>query len=183
VPYRTITNARFEKILTQLMNPNASNARGATLNYKTQCEPMRGPSGPLSCTYMRMHARMCACVRVRACVCVCVCVCVFVRIRVRVCVRIPVRVCVHCVRACVCIHCVRTCVCVRYELVCVFVCARVCVCVCGYVCVHAHVKGLKISSLLVFSLPKRVPASKLFVPLRGGLTSFPGLSPFMLIIN
>ena len=77
---------------------------------------MRGPSCPMSCTYMRMHARvrsyvscvhMCACVRIRACLCayVCVCVCVCVRAYVWACVAyvcVCVYGCIHtCVRACV----------------------------------------------------------------------------------
>jgi len=84
---------------------------------------------------------------------------------------------------CVCV-CAYMCTCtVYYVLVCVCVCVRAYLCVCGYVCVHAHVTGLKTSFLLVSFLPKRGPASKLFVPLRGGLRGFPGLSPFMLKIN
>ena len=65
-----------------------------TIN-KPQCEPMRGPSGPMSCTCMRMHARVHAyvcvhahvCVRVRTCVCVCVCV--------NVCMHAGTCACVH----------------------------------------------------------------------------------------
>jgi len=50
---------------------------------------MRGPSGPLSCTYMCMHARVrtyVRCVHARACVCMCVCV----RVRMCVCVRVHI---------------------------------------------------------------------------------------------
>ena len=68
--------------------------------------------------------------------------------------------------------------CVRYVLVCV--CAGVCVCVCVRVRLRACAfKGLKTPFLLVSFLPKSLLASKLFVPLRGGLGGFPNLSPFM----
>jgi hypothetical protein len=58
-------NATFGK--NQLINPNASNAKGETLDYLTQCEPMRGPFGLLSCTcvsilaFAQVHAYACAC--------------------------------------------------------------------------------------------------------------------------
>jgi len=70
IPYRTVTNASFKK--AQIIIPNASNASlGEVL-------------GPLSSTYMRMHAHVrayvcvCAhvCVRARTCMFVCKCVCV-----------------------------------------------------------------------------------------------------------
>jgi hypothetical protein len=93
--------------------------------------------GPLSCTCMRMHARvrertgacvpMCACERVRACVCVRISVCVHC---VRACVR--VRLCTY-MRACIVYLCVCTC-----TYVCVRVCVRARVCACGYVSVCAQ---------------------------------------------
>ena len=72
---------------------------------------MRGPSGPMSCTCMRMHARVHAyvCVRARTCVfvyvhmCACVYVYVCMRVRVYMHVGVCVYVCMHvCVRACTC---------------------------------------------------------------------------------
>jgi hypothetical protein len=82
---------------------------------------MRGPSGPLSCTYMRMHAR-----RVRACACMRVCAYVHVCVHARTCVCACAHVCVLCVRACVCIRlCTYLCACVMYLRVCVRI--RVCV--------------------------------------------------------
>ena len=80
-------------------------------------------------------------------------------------------------------------VCALYVLVCVRVrvCVRVCIRVCEQVCVLAcaceGIEELKTPFLLVSFLPKRGPASKLFVPLRGGLGGFPGLSPFLLKID
>ena len=136
---------------------------------------MRGPSGPLSCTYMRMHAR-----RVRACACMRVCAYVHVCVHARTCVCVRARTCACFVYVHACVYgCVRICV----RALCTCVCVCVYVCACGYVCVHANVKGLKTPFLLVSFLPKRGPASKLFVPLRGGLGGFPRLSPFMLEIN
>ena len=125
---------------------------------------MRGPSGPLSCTYMRMHARVRACAYVRVCTLACVCAhtcacvaymraCVYNRVRTRMhaCVLVRVYMCVCvCVRTltCVCVRVyiracmgcvlVRACVCARvrmYAYVCV--CARAGTCVCGRVPVRA----------------------------------------------
>jgi len=103
---------------------------------------MRRPSGPMICTYMRMH------VRVRAYVCVCAHVCVVALTCVFVCVR------------------ARMCMCVRVRV-------RVRACACEWI--------EDAPPLGVLFPQKR--ASKLFVPLRGGLGGFPGLSPFMLKIN
>jgi hypothetical protein len=147
--------------------------------YARACAPVRLRA--CACVRaLRVHARLCACVYVyvyvcvRVCVCVCVCVCV--RARPRLCA---------CVRMCAC---VRVCACLR---VCVYVCACMCVCVCARKCVRAGTcvcmrmwTDWRRPSFWCLSssrfLPKRRPASKLFVPFRGGLRGFPGLSPFML---
>ena len=93
---------------------------------------MRGPPGLMSCTCMRMHARVHAyvCVHAHA----------YVRVNVCVCSR----TCEHALCTCVCVcGCVHTCVhalcicaCVR---MCVCMCARAYVCACAYVCVCMRV--------------------------------------------
>jgi len=180
VPYSTVTNARFE--ITQLIDTHASNARGAKLNHLTQCEPMRGPSGPVSCTYVCTHmcARIYACVDVRACVCVrCV----------RVCVYDCVHTCVHalCTCACVCV-CVRahTCACVVYVRA---LCTCACICVRAYVVCACACEGIEDAPPLgVLPFQKRASHSSCLSTLgalRSGLGGFPGLSRscLNLIIN
>ena len=161
---------------------------------------MLGPSGPMICTCMRMHARVHAyvcvhahvCVRARTCVFVCVCVCVCVRVRVsvrcvRACVYSCVHTCVHALCTCACVRmCVCVCVCVR-ERTCVH--ARRCVCMCVRIQVRARActcEGNEGALPLGPSSPIEGQPPKLFVHL-GGLEARLGrlsrLVPFMLEIN
>jgi hypothetical protein len=155
---------------------------------------MRGPFGPMSCTYMHMHTRVRAyvCVRahvcVRACLCACVCMCVRIRVSKR-CVCACVYSCVH-----TCVHALCTCACVRmcervsvrirvYVRVCVYICP---IHVCVWVQVRLHAcacEGIEDALPLgVFSPQERASLPTLGA-LRGGLGGFPGLSPFMLRFN
>jgi len=91
LPYRPLTNARFEKNQVCMRVCVC-----ACVVYVCAC----------------MCVCVCACVCVRAYVCVCVCVCV----QVYVCARVLVRACA-CARACVCVRvCVYVCVCMRIRV-------------------------------------------------------------------
>jgi len=81
---------------------------------------------------------------------------------------------------CVCVRALCTCACVR-----VFLCVYVYVCMCVRVRVRVRAcacEWIEDAPPLGVLFPQK-RASKLFVPLRGGLGGFPGLSPFMLKIN
>ena len=90
-----------------------------------------------------MYVSVCVCV----CVCEWVCFCVYVSVSVCVCECVCLCLCMCvcvCLRVCVCVCvCMYVCVCVR---VCVCVSAHACVCVCAGLC------GVRIMSVLPFSI-------------------------------
>jgi hypothetical protein len=149
---------------------------------------MRGPSGPMSSTCMRMRAYICvlAHVRLRTRTCVFVCVCVRVCVRARTCERalctcVCVRLCAY-MRACIVYLCVRVCVCV-YVCTRVRVCMHVGVCVCMQGRVRACTwEGSEDALPLGPSSPIEGQPAKLFVHL-GDLDPLDCLSPFILRNN
>ena len=114
---------------------------------------MRGPFGPLSCTYLHAYARACT----------------------RTCVFVCVRICVCVTYVCACVDgCVPTCV----HLLCT--CACVCVCARAYVVRACACEGIE-DALPLGVLPPQERASLLSClstlgALRGSLGGFPGLS-------
>jgi len=153
---------------------------------------MRGPSGPVSCTRMRICARVCvcACACVRACVYVRVCAYLYVCVRAHTCVCVfSMCVCVHVVCVCVCVYgCVRTCVYLRALCTCPCVCVCVRTCVRAGTCARANVVRANACKGIEDALPlgDLSPQERASLPsclstlgaLRGGLGGFPGLSMF-----
>ena len=163
------------------------------------CEGLLALRAAPTCVCTRVCARTYACVRMCAYVRVCVCMCVCVRARTcerALCTCVCVYGCVHtCVRAlctcaCVCM-CVRVCVCVRIRVyVRVYTCTHLYTCpihVC--VCVRVRLRACAcegIEPLGVLSPQERVSLPTCLSTLgglRGDLGGFPGLSPFLLIVN
>ena len=143
---------------------------------------MRGPSGPLSCTCMRMHARVRVYVCVRAHECVCARTYVFVQIFV--CARAHVRTFVRALRTCVRMYAV---VYVHALCACACVCVRACTCVCACTCACMRMwRDWRCpSSWCPSSLREGQPPSCMSTlgSLGGGLGGFPGLAVMLQVVN